>query len=329
MRLTSAFFTAGLVKKVWGKADEMKVLDLLNPLDYTDFINRKRIERKTAQSMVNFNYVLGDNGLLELVYVLVFTPDVHPADGAWVTNDVRTFTTLAATLPNLASEPDTDRIDFSQSAARLTGTLGILDLGLMYYYGFFREPVIELDSPLMPSSAAISYSRMHALGVEAAFVLKGFNIRLEGGVYLSEDSSGSDPYIHNHRAVYSAGFDRSLPAGLDFYLEMQGSVILGSDEISGLFASLDTDYDADGDYTSNIFLTRLEGSYRNDKIRPQAVLVWNLEKRDWILRPGIELVLKDNISLEFTASVFEGDGDTNFGQFDRNDFLQASFTYNF
>jgi hypothetical protein len=323
------YLEAGFVKKVWGKADEMKVLDLLNPLDYTDFINRARLERKLAESMISANIAIGDGGLLELVYIPVFTPDVHPIDGLWVASSAQSLLDfMTAHGASSIIYPDTARIDFSQAAARLTGSLGGFDLGLMYYYGVFKEPTVRFNNiiPAASTIAFLDYTRMHAVGTEAAAVLFTLNLRGEAAVYLSEDTDGGDPYKRNSKVVYSAGFDRDLFAGLSLLFEMQGSVILNNDNIAN---QLDADYDPDGDYTSNIFMVRVKSSYAYDKIRPELVFAWNLEKQDWILRPGIEFTLKDDVLMRLAAAFFEGPSGGSFGQFGGNDFFQLTLKYKF
>ena len=74
---------AGLVKVTWGKGDSLHVLDVVNPLDYTDFINPDPEDRKIPQGLVKLNIRTGDSGKLELVYVPFFEADTLPLEGTW------------------------------------------------------------------------------------------------------------------------------------------------------------------------------------------------------------------------------------------------------
>lgn len=85
--------TAGLTKLSWGKADSLRVLDVVNPLDYTDFVNAPLEDRKIAQGLFDLTLRTGDAGKLEAVYVPFFQGDSFPLEGTWAP---QAFTDLRA-----------------------------------------------------------------------------------------------------------------------------------------------------------------------------------------------------------------------------------------
>lgn len=319
--------TAGFIKVVWGKGDDVHVIDVLNPMDYSDFINPDYIERKVAEKMVKLDVPFVPQGQLELVYEPVFTPDTIPTTGIWTPYEVQR---LYSTLKDMGLDPqeniiypDTNRLDYSQLALRFSGVVGRYDLGAMYYYGFLREPTIDMSRALTSKEVYISYDRVHVFGIEAACVLLGFNLRGEAGYYLTEDTVGDDPLVHNNRFGYVVGFDRDLHlSNLNLNMQLYGTCILKK---SGIEAQ-DIEYDEKGKYTDSILVTSISDRYRHGKVMPEISFIYGVERGDYMIRPKLELILRDDVKLTFLYSVFEGKRVTNFGQFRDNDFLQASFT---
>ena len=165
---------AGYMKVTWGKGDELKGVDVLNPIDYSDFINQTLLERKMSEKMIKLNISLGMDGLLELVYIPVFTPDVYAMQEPWVPRQIEDILALLST-PELPY-PDTNTLDYGQYALRYTNTFGGFDLGALYYYGFIKEPSFEIIMT-PPLSVDISFDRVHVFGLETAAVLAGFSTR--------------------------------------------------------------------------------------------------------------------------------------------------------
>ena len=172
----------------------------------------------------------------------------------------------------------------------------------------------------------ISYDKVHILGTEAAAVLLGLNMRAELGYYLTEDIAGDDPLTYNNRLAYLFGFDKDLPlSNLSINIQVQGSCIVNNDGIT----AQDIEYDADDKYTRNMIIAAVTDSYSHDKIKPEIAFTCTVEKGDYFIRPKLEFILRDDVRLTAMYSIFGGDKDTIFGQFDDNDFAQLSLEYSF
>ncbi|MFW5806854.1 MAG: DUF1302 family protein [Spirochaetota bacterium] len=341
----------GYLKTTWGTGDEVHVVDVLNPMDFTDFMNPDYNDRKLAEKMVKLNIYTGPQGLLELAYVPVLGQDRYATEGRWrpysfdaleeylyeiaavPTNlfdkeDAKAvlaeITTEAATAAEPASLSD------GQYGLRYSTSVGGVDLGAVYYFGFIREPAISVPET-DPEDYHVGFDRVNLFGLEFATVLSGFNLRAEAAYKMTEDFAGDDPEVHNHRIAYMGGFDRDLPvSSINMNIQAQGEYILHSDEVSDN-GPADTDYDPGDDehYWTNTLVASVEDRYRNDTVIPQVDFVMTAETRDFLLRPGVEFVLADDASLNVRGSMFEGDEDTQFGRFDDNDHLEMSIEYAF
>ncbi len=139
---------AGFMKVVWGKGDELKAVDILNPLDYSDFYNKDLLERKTASPMFKLNIDIGLNGLLELVYIpYTDYPEFDdPVTGRWASYDLQNLGTLSEAGLTDMNYKDINTLYSSQAALRYTNSVNGFDYGFIYSCGFMPMPTIKLDS---------------------------------------------------------------------------------------------------------------------------------------------------------------------------------------
>jgi hypothetical protein len=321
---------AGLMKIVWGKGDNIHVLDVLNPTDYYDFINNEYLDRRAAELMTRVVFKLGDKDNLELVYAPVFTPDTVPREGPWTPQQVKKLLAGAAAFgidpeTGLVEEP-LNKITDGTYGMRWTGSRGGFDLGLLYAYTFHRTP--SLETSLVQKKVFLTYDRVHVFGLEAAAVIAGLNLRLEGGYFLSEDIEGKDPRVKNNQIGYVFGFDRDLPLStLNFNAQIRGIIILGTDRIDE--NPIDTEYRKDGKYTEHIAAVRASDSWNRDRIKPEITFTLGIENLDWRLAPKISFDLADDFTLNITYVRFAGGRDTNFGQYKDSSFAEMGLQYRF
>ena len=344
---------AGYIKTTWGTGDEVHVVDVLNPTDFTDSVNGEYSERKIAEKMVKLNVYTGMNGLLELAYVPVLSQDRYALEGRWKPYRLEAMeeqldaeleeAVLAGTLTSSEASTLADQIAADAQTAHLptelsdgqyglrySNSFGGVDLGAVYYFGFDRSPVVEIPES-DPEDYTIHFDRLNLFGLEFATAVAGFNLRAEAAYNMTEDFDGDDPYVHNHSVAYMGGFDRDLPlSNLNVNIQGRGEYILDNDEVSDN-GPRDADYDP-GDnehYWNNTLIASIKDDYKNETIKPSVDFVLTAETQDFLLRPGVEFVLANDSTLNVRGSVFEGEEDTEFGQFDGNDHLEVSFEYAF
>jgi hypothetical protein len=316
----------GFQKVIWGPGDEAHVIDVLTPMDYTDFVNQDYVDRKLAELMIKLNWKLPGGSLLETVYQPVFTPDTFPLEGPWVPYDLKRLLEGGLDPSTDVIYPNTDTLKYGQLAARWSKAPGRLDLGVLYYCGYFREPSIDNEKLLLEGKAHLSYDRVDFLGGDLGAVLWGFNTWLELGYYLTGDWSGDDPLVHNHRLVMLLGFDRNLGvSNLNVELQLRGNYTMHS----GRILPGDTEYNAKGRYTDDILILALRDSYIRERIRPVISVAYTLEERDYIIWPEVDFTLRDDATLTFMYLAYGGDPETYFGQFADNDFFEIRFEYRF
>lgn len=329
--------SAGYLKRVWGTGDQIHVVDVLNSSDFRDFVNPDYLERRLARPMLHIALPLGPQGGLEAAYLPVFEGDRIPQGGRWAPTEVRNLLGLVG--QSAVREPETSTLEWGQFGARYRNSFGGVDLGLIYYHGFLKQPSVVFDTPTGgPESFApgdqvlLDYDRVNVFGAEYAAVLGGFNTRAEIAYSLTKDTSGEDPKVTNPSLGYLAGFDRDLPlSSLNVNLQLVGNMVMSSGEIESNVedrATFDFQYDEDGEYTSHVVSLALTDSYAAGRVKPEVAVSYGIEDRDTYLNPSIDFLLLDDALLALEAAIFLG-GEGYFGQFEDNDYLEVRLEYAF
>ncbi len=316
---------AGYAKVVWGTGDGMHVIDRLNANDYRDFINRDYLDRRVAEKMIKIGVTVGGTGYLELVYEPVFTPDIYPESGIWVPSRAKGL--LQMQEQNISIDtPDTNSLLYSQLAARYTFSAMGIDLGFSDYFGFLRDPVIDMSKLITEGKVSISYDRVNTFGIEASTAVWGFDTWLEGAYNLTSDYNGNDPLIHNNSIQYLFGIDRNIPIhNLYANLQLIGSYILANDKIK----VGDIQYNSEDKYSLNTITWSVSDTFFEETLKIKLEGAYEFEYKDFMLRPKIQLNPTDNLSVGFSYTSFYGDDNTNLGQFKNNNFAELNIKYTF
>ncbi|MFO7818844.1 MAG: hypothetical protein R6V17_01275, partial [Halanaerobacter sp.] len=336
-----------------GKGDKLHVVDNLNGEDLTDFVNPEYLERQIGEEMLKMNYYLG-TGTLEAVYTPNFTPDKLATSGNWLTDEMAEINSLEPVLieqfgaVNAAGVKESllnnsqQEIEDGQFALRYTNSKGGYDYGFSFYQGHLKRPSMDrtalakLEDPNYDYSSAqeflndldLHYDDVSVLGTEMSTVLAGINSRAELAYYLTDDTDGNDPAVHNNRVAWLIGGDRDLPLhNLNLNLQVKSEYILDHEAIED--NPSDIEYNQDNEYFTNLLSLEVSDEFKKETVLPTMTLVYNLETDDYYLDNELEVELKDDTSLIMNYKLFQGDSGTDFGQFDENDYLSARLEYDF
>ncbi len=351
----------GLLKPIWGNADGVHAVDVLNPLDYSDPFGTSYLNSKISQQMVKLNIPLGD-ALLEIAYLPTFNGDYIPLAGMWtpyyVSNMEETIYNMAYTVglataiaanPNVPEEnlipgvktdsaaaataiaatlgfEDSEYFTSSQAAARFTTSINSFDFGLTYYYGFLKQPTIDPAAVLATYELTLIYNRVQTIGFDVAAALGSLNLKGEIGYNLTEDIDGDDASINNNSLKYIVGFDMNLPINnVNFLIQGVGNTILNSSEVT----IMDPQYSADDEYTSISVMGRLSDNYLNESLYVEVAGAYYLFDNDFMVKPKVTYNFGDNTKFYVEYLLLEGDETTTFGQYTNNDTLKIGLDFQF
>lgn len=159
-------FRTGIRKVFWGVAETQHLVDIINQ---TDAVDRPDGEVKLGQPMINVSR-LTDIGDFDL-YVLPYFRERSFAGRA---GRFRPELIVEQDKAQYESADEKSNIDY---AARWSHSLGVWDLGLSYFTGTGREPVLRPDETgqsLMPT-----YIQIDQLGLDAQATVGSWLYKLE------------------------------------------------------------------------------------------------------------------------------------------------------
>lgn len=239
--------------------------------------------------------------------------------------------------------PNTNQFKYGQAGARVTASLGYVDLGLSYYYGHYKQPSVNYDKiepyinkylskeDITEEDKFLAYDQKQTFGLEAATILWHFNVRGEACYNLTEDVDGTDPWVHNNSIQWLAGFDIDLPIwNMNVNVQETGTYILGNDKITDSATELfDVDYNVNG-YSNNKIVANITTSFKNDQILPELTVMYGIENGDLVVMPKI--VVKPTSELALTASgmyLWNKDDNSEFAGWNKNNFVQLGACLSF
>ena len=211
--------------------------------------------------------------------------------------------------------PDTDSLEYGQAAVRGTASIGGVDLGAMYWYGYNRRPTLSYQSDGDAYAGefedySLVYDKLQVIGLEAGSVVAGFNLRGEAAYYMSEDYDGTDADVINPSFNYVAGFDRGLPVNnLNVNIQVNGSWTLFSDGIEA------GDVEDGDDETFTLVVAKLSDTWNHEKVKPEVTVVYCAEDKSGQVKPAVAMEVDGNLSFEVSGTVFWGEEDSFFRLF--------------
>ena len=248
---------------------------------------------------------------------------------------MQTMQTVSDAQDSLMREDNTYSPEYSQGAVRYRMSLTSVDFSVLAGTVFMSEPVVKavdiaeiataLNPTVLDPHYELSYERAYVGGFDFSGEVFGSGYRGEFAARITKDLEGDDPSVPNPRIGWVFGIDRNINFK-DLYvnLQTQGEVILLDGEIA---SPLDTDYRTD--YTRNVIAAQVEAKPINEYFTCAVSGAYVVEDSSYRVQPSLTYVLGDVFELKAAYSLYEGDSDSMFGQFDANDYLSFTGTLSF
>ena len=253
---------------------------------------------------------------------------------------------LALTYANALSSdpsviyPDLSSLKYGQYGGRATWTLGMIDMGFSYYNGWYKQPSFnagKLDSfvtsylakgTVSEDEKFLAYDKKQTFGLEASSIIWHFNVRGEFAYNLTDDTEGTNPWVHNNSIAWLGGFDIDLPFwNANLNIQETGTYILHDDECRK--NTLDVDYAANA-YTNNKIVCNFTTSFLNGKIAPEVTAMYGIENGDLVVMPKLALKPDQNLTLEASGMyIWCRDDKSEFSAWKNNSFVNIGASIQF
>ena len=312
------FARLGKQQVVWGQSDGLKVLDVVNPQSFREFILDD-----FADSRIPLWSALVEVPIGETMLQVVWLPDQtyndipDPSAAFEPTSPLVVPSPMAGTrvIQRDADRPSNVFAD-SDVGARLSAFLDGWDLTLNYLYHFPDSPGFFLAPTLTPSGPAVTvtprYERSHLVGGTFSNAFGDFVVRGEAA-YSTNRLFSASPTGDPDGVAHSGEFGYVL--GLDWYglddtmLSAQVFQSVTVEDPTGMLRDrLDTNF---------TLLARHD--LLNDDLTLDVIWLTNVNEADGLVRPKVSYKVTDDLDVWLGLDVFYGDGDGLFGQFDDQD----------
>ena len=313
------YVNIGKQQIVWGNADGLKVLDVVNPQSFREFILDDFADSRIPLWAVNIQLPVGDS-TLQLVWIPDHTYNDLPEPGS-----VYEFTSplLAPQIPpgipvefDAVDTPDKFFKD-SDIGLRLSGFRWGWDFSINYFYHYEDNPVFyrEIDiSPENQISVQVQprHERNHLLGMTFSRAFGELTLRGEFGYFSDQFFANNDP--NDPDGILDSDEIRYV-AGLDWY------------GLSDTRISFQLFQSRIGEDKPGVFRDPLETSitlqynrtFLNDTLEFDVLWLYNENRHNGLIRPKLTYDVNDGLSTWIAGDSFYGDKNGFYGQFDNND----------
>lgn len=298
----------------WGTGDLFNPTDILNPIDFSDLFDTRRIGVLAASVEATFEHVS-----LELAAIPTFTRSRLPLRG-------RRFDVLGRQSPLAVLRPDDpdSSVENAQWGARAVGHAGGWDVSLSGFTGFDDLPSARIAvlsaAPLLLVVDPV-YDRLHMVGADFATTL-GFlggsvgdalsGVQVHGEVaHFFVEGERQDDFVQGVIGINYTWIDLIFEHDLTLVLEYAGDATTHRAE--GALPGVRLNRILRG-----AVLARLEYAVDDDlSFELNAALITHGEENA-LIHPGVRWNVTDNLRLELGGDIFVGPEDTFFGQFKRD-----------
>ena len=322
-RLKHGVFRLGKQQIVWGKLDGIKVLDVLNPQNFREFIledfGTSRISLWSAYLDVTKSGWRG-----ELALIPDNTGHAVPAQGAWfelTASRYRYGSSSDDPAPATVTRRGSVSADTSAFALRVSRQFGALELGAMAYSGLDHEPLGRITGANGETVIERYYKRRDLFGISAETAFGAFALRAEVASQPGRTFNTRDPLALDTVKLdqLTAGIGLDIDGPLNTLINVQYVM----DDVRRAPSTLVRPAE---DRIVTVFLGR---NFSYETVRVSARWYRSQELGDEMASVAIQYLPSDSTRLRLTYDRFSGNPNGVFGQFADKDRIALSLEHTF
>lgn len=300
----------------WGTGDLLNPTNNINPIDFSDAFDSRRIPVMAAAITLDFDWIS-----LEAVAVPTFTRSRLPLRN-------RRFDALRnSALPVLNPEDPEEEPENAQVAGRVIGHFGGVDVSLSGYRGFSDLPsarLVVIQQPIQALVVDPVYERIHVAGFDFATTLGIFGAEGSLGEFLGGiQIHGEAAHVFNESKFgddffqYVVGINYQF---VDLIFEHDLTLVL---EYASEYVTKDAEgTQANGNALDRVFRSSILARLAYDvsesiSFEINGALILHGQESAYV-HPAAKWNVTDNLQLELAGDIFWGPEGTFFGQFDKD-----------
>ena len=314
-----AYWRIGKQQVVWGQADGLKVLDVVNPQSYREFILDDFEDSRIPLWMVNTELSIGENSNLQVLWIpdLTYHAFAEPGTEYEVSSPLfRPDLPQGIPLVGFREDKPSSPIKDSDIGLQYSTFYQGWDLTLNYLYHYLDTPVLYQQAHANGVILFSEYERNHLAGFTASNAFGSFTLRTEVG-YRSDTyhlSQGTSNQNLTNNGIHQSS-EISAVIGVDW----QGL----EDTMMSIqwFQSHLTEYDASvvRPQNNHIVSLLLKRSFVNETWDLEILALHGFDQQDGSVQSKLRYMLESNLSIWVGSDTFYGNKEGLFGQFNHKD----------
>ena len=301
---------------VWGESIGLRILDVINPQDFREFILNDFIDARIPLWGLRVDYTLSD-----WTFEGIWLPDFEASRPADQGSEFQFRNMPLPALPfqppppfpsvqlRPVREPEDWRLSDSEVGFRATRFLRNMDLSLNYLYSWSDFPV-PFRRVLAPNTFRFEprHERFHLIGGSFNYAFNVFVIRGEGGLrlgeyFVSDDPNERDGVRQREFLSYVLGLDWTVNDNLMANIQFFQNVIFS------------TPGDLVDESVNNAVSLLLLSDFMHETLHPQLLVLYGINFGDLLIRPQVRYEFSDYLSATIGVDFFTGSRAGLFGQF--------------
>lgn len=214
----------GRVIYSWGKGDEFRPSDILNPQDYTNFSFNTLNDRKIPIWSMDVQFRVHEHWAFNFIFIPVHRGSEIPGPGSpWENPGLSTLKDYGVTT--IVFDEHEKKLSNSNYAVKTNFKLLDVDFSLGYYSGYDTMPTVDY---IVPPDASMDYKYIRMLSFDFEWTMFGFGWRGEvayyhQGKYFKQSAPTSPPsnVIQRKFMSWIFGFDKFDLGTKGFYINIQ------------------------------------------------------------------------------------------------------------
>ncbi|PIE39398.1 MAG: hypothetical protein CSA53_01740 [Gammaproteobacteria bacterium] len=311
-----AVLRLGKQQVVWGQADGIKVLDVVNPQSFREFILDDFDRSRIPLWMVNIEHPFLGGDLQWLLIPDSSTHELADPQTPFAVSAPRWVPQVPEGLATEINEPDQldGGLKDGDTGLRFRHFLAGWDVSLNYLYHYDDFPVphqaVEYTNNRWLGRLNPSFARSHLVGASASTAFADFTLRAEIAReserwYLSRDIAGGG---------VAASPELSAVIGLDWRV---GEGLLSVQWFGNTLEDYRRDFYRERHEQTVSAL--VQQSFMNELWELRALALYSLDYKDSLLQLRLKYWLDSNLEVFVGADVFSGTQNGLFGQFSEGD----------
>ena len=314
----------GKQQVVWGQADGLKVLDVINPQSFREFILDEFVDSRIPLWMINTETSLGNDTQLQILWIPDTTYQYLPAGGSYTFTTSRLIPQAPEGYDVVLNKENRPKNLFNDSdiGVKLSSFYKGWDVTFNYLYHYKDSAVLYRSITANTVTINPEYERTHLIGGTLSNAFGDYTLRSEFGYstdnyYVTHNTSSINGIEKSEEASFVIGLDYS---GLtDSFLSIQIFQSLLIDNVKSLSRSK----------VENTITFLAERTFVNETFKFETLLIHSMDDGDGVIRSKLKYEYLDNINFWLGANIFYGHSDGFYGQFNNRDNVNLGFEWGF